>query len=164
MAEKDSRDTLKMLENIRVDTDPSQLSKIFGHRFILAWELLDKRMARKYVFNPSGREIWAVKGDGREYQILPHAGFCDCDDFYFNVIDDRAVVCKHIIAQRLAETLCDFVVIEVEDAMYSKLMEGWRSGTRGVESSPARAQMKTDKPMTNGSIDRKRAPGTEEDE
>ena len=55
MAEKDNRDTLKMLENIRVVTDPSHLSKIFGLRFNDAWELLNKRKVRKYVFHPRAR-------------------------------------------------------------------------------------------------------------
>lgn len=122
MGEKDYRDVLKALEPISATSDPAKLSKIYGSRFAKAWELLKARAVKKYVFNPSGRVIWIVVGKEREYIIYPAVSFCSCDDFFFAVMDGKALACQHLIAQKLAEELSDYEVIETEDRFFAWLI------------------------------------------
>ena len=58
----------------------TQLSEAFGSQFNKAWETVQEKRVKKYVFSPSGRIVWIVVGREREYQIMPAAGFCSCDD------------------------------------------------------------------------------------
>jgi predicted nucleic acid-binding Zn finger protein len=126
LSEKDYRDVLKALEPISITSDPAKLSKIYGSRFTKAWELLKEKRVKKYVFNPSGRVMWIVVGKEREYIIYPAVGYCDCDDFFFAVMDGKALACQHLIAQRLAEELSDYDLVEVEDRLFDSLMEDKR--------------------------------------
>jgi predicted nucleic acid-binding Zn finger protein len=126
LSEKDYRDVLRALEPISVTSDPAELSKIYGSRFAKAWELLKERAVKKYVFNPSGRVMWIVVGKEREYIIYPAVGYCQCDDFFFAVMDGKALACQHLIAQRLAEELSDYELVEAEDRLFNSLMEDKR--------------------------------------
>lgn len=126
MSEKDYRDVLKALESIRANADPTTPSKIYGSRFTRAWKLLKERRAKKYVFKPSGKIMWIVVGKEREYIIYPAVGFCSCDDFWYAVRDGKAEACQHLIAQRLAQALDDYEVIETQDRLFDSLMEEWR--------------------------------------
>lgn len=126
MSEKDYRDVLKALESISATSDPAKLAKIYCSRFVKAWELLKERRVKKYVFKPSGKTMWIVVGKEREYIIYPAVGYCSCDDFFFAVMDGKALACQHLIAQRLAEVLCDYETVEAEDQLFNSLMEEWR--------------------------------------
>ena len=107
----------------------SQLSKAFGSRFTKAWETLNEKRVKKYVFSPSGRIVWIVVGREREYQVMPAAGFCSCDDFYFRVMDREAHICYHLIAQKIANALGWYDKVEEEDRLYDCLMEEWKKVT-----------------------------------
>jgi predicted nucleic acid-binding Zn finger protein len=107
----------------------SQLSEALGSRFTKAWEAVQEERVKKYVFSPSGRIVWIVVGREREYQIMPAAGFCSCDDFYFRVMDKEANICYHLVAQRIADTLEQYDKIEEEDRLYDCLMEEWKKVT-----------------------------------
>jgi predicted nucleic acid-binding Zn finger protein len=107
----------------------AQLAEAFGSRFTKAWETLKEKRVKKYVFSPSGRIVWIVVGREREYQIMPEAGFCSCDDFYFRVMDREAQICYHLIAQKIADTLELYDKIEEEDRLYDCLMEEWKKVT-----------------------------------
>jgi predicted nucleic acid-binding Zn finger protein len=107
----------------------TQLSEAFGSRFTKAWETLKEKRVKKYVFSPSGRIVWIVVGREREYQIMPAAGFCSCDDFYFRVMDREAHICYHLIAQRIADALGWYDKIEEEDRLYDILLEEWKKVT-----------------------------------
>jgi predicted nucleic acid-binding Zn finger protein len=107
----------------------TQLSESFGSRFTKAWETIKEKRVKKYVFSPSGRIVWIVVGREREYQIMPAAGFCSCDDFYFRVMDREANICYHLIAQKLADALGLYDKIEEEDRLYDCLMEEWKKVT-----------------------------------
>jgi predicted nucleic acid-binding Zn finger protein len=106
-----------------------QLSDAFGSRFIKAWEAVQKDRVKKYIFSPSGRIVWVVVGREREYQIMPVAGFCSCDDFYFRVMDRETNICYHLIAQKLADTLNQYDKIDEEDRLYDCLMDEWKKVT-----------------------------------
>jgi predicted nucleic acid-binding Zn finger protein len=107
----------------------TQLSKALGARFTKAWEALKEERVKKYVFSPSGRVVWIVVGREREYQIMPAAGFCSCDDFYFRVMDREVHICYHLIAQKIADALGWFDKIEEDDESYDFLMEEWKKVT-----------------------------------
>jgi predicted nucleic acid-binding Zn finger protein len=107
----------------------TQLSEVFGSRFIKASETLKEKRVKKYVFSPSGRIVWIVVGREREYQVIPAAGFCSCDDFYFRVMDQEAHICYHLIAQKIADALRGYDEVEEEDRIFDCLMEEWKKVT-----------------------------------
>ncbi len=107
----------------------TQLSEAFGSQFNKAWETVQEKRVKKYIFSPSGRIVWIVVGREREYHIMPAAGFCSCDDFYFRVMDREANICYHLIAQKIAEALEEYDKIEEEDRLYDCLMEEWKKAT-----------------------------------
>jgi predicted nucleic acid-binding Zn finger protein len=107
----------------------TRLSEAFGSRFTKAWENLKEKRVKKYVFNPSGRVVWIVVGREREYQIIPEAGFCSCDDFYFRVMDRETHICYHLIAQKIVDASGGYDKIEEEDRLYDCLMEEWKKVT-----------------------------------
>ena len=105
------------------------LKRTFGSRFLNAWKAVNERRVKRYIFKPSGRIVWIVVGRRRDYLVMPAANFCSCDDFYFNVMDGKAHLCYHLIAQRIAESLGLFDTIEEEDSFYDILMREWREVT-----------------------------------
>lgn len=109
--------------------DLNQLSIAFGSRFTKAWEALQEKRVKKYVFKPSGRIVWIVVGRERDYLIMPAAEFCTCNDFYFRVMDGEVHLCYHLIAQKIASTLKRFDELEENDDLYNSLTEEWRKVT-----------------------------------
>ena len=108
------------------DAHKSVLTQTFGNRFKNAEKALKEMAVKKYVFEPSSRIVWIVVGKGKDYQVLPNANFCSCDDFYFHVINKTATLCYHIIAQKLSEALEKYELFTEADDMYEPLMEEWR--------------------------------------
>ena len=121
----DYRDVLEALEKVR-GLDFIQLASFFGDRGEKAWELLKENRVKLYVFWPSGRAMWIVVGREKEYIIYPAVGYCGCADFYFAVMQGRALVCHHLIAQRLAEKLGWYDPVVEEDGLYDSLMDEWK--------------------------------------
>jgi predicted nucleic acid-binding Zn finger protein len=107
----------------------SDLYEIFGQRFTRAFEALKENRVKKYVFKPSGKTVWIVVGRERDYLIMPQAEFCTCDDFYFRVLDREVHMCYHLIAQKLANNLDWYEVIEEHDDLYESLMKEWKKAT-----------------------------------
>lgn len=126
MTIKDKKTTLRSLDQITINADPSHLSRIFGFRFHSAWTLLEKGRIIKYVFRPSERVWWIVEGKRRDYLLLKNAAYCSCNDFYFGVVYGKALGCQHLILQRLGEVLGDYIVREMKDSSYSSMMDSWR--------------------------------------
>lgn len=106
------------------------LRNMFGERFDKALKLVNERRVKRYTFEPSGRVVWIIVGKEREYQILPKAKYCSCDDFYFRVIDGEAGLCYHLIAQCIAEALGSLEEVRDSDEFYEPLMDEWRSQAR----------------------------------
>ena len=127
---KELRAVDKICSEIRLskEIDSKLRAKLLSHfasRFENALNLIEKKRVKKYLFSPSGRVVWAVKGRKAEYQVIPDSNFCSCDDYYFRVIDRRRQLCYHIIAQRLAEALGSYVFEELPDSTYNKITERW---------------------------------------
>jgi predicted nucleic acid-binding Zn finger protein len=104
----------------------NRLRSILGERFDKAWRLVEEHRIKRYVFEPSGRVIWIVVGRDSEYLVLPTSGYCDCNDFYFRVIDGKAGLCYHLLSQRLAESLDVYDDVRESDEFYDELMAEWR--------------------------------------
>ena len=107
----------------------TQLSMAFGSRFAKAWEALKEKRVKKYIFKPSGRIVWIVVGRERDYLIMPDAEFCSCDDFYFRAMDKKIHLCYHLIAQKLAEALETYDLLEENDHLYKSLIKEWKKVT-----------------------------------
>jgi len=103
-----------------------RLRSTFGERFDRAWRMVSERRIKRYVFHPSGRIVWIAVGRDGEYQILPRSGYCDCEDFYFRIVNEGSGVCYHLIAQRLAEALNSYEQVNEEDEFFEPLMDEWR--------------------------------------
>ncbi len=112
------------------DEQKAKLSIAFGKRFENALQALKKWRVKRYMFKPSQRVVWIVVGRERDYQIIPGADFCTCDDFYFRVVDREVHLCYHLIAQKLAEALGEYDTIEEYDDLYETLMREWRQSIR----------------------------------
>ena len=104
----------------------SRLNELFGSRFDNALQIVEQNKVKLYVFDPSRRREWIVVGKSKDYQILPKAEFCACDDYYFRVIGGKAPLCYHLIAQKLAEASGKFDLIRESDDKYEILMRRWR--------------------------------------
>ncbi len=109
-----------------------RLRSALGERFDKAWQAVEQRRVKKYVFEPSGRTAWIVVGRESEYQVLPLSGYCDCSDFYFRVVDGEAGLCYHLTAQRLAEAMEAYDEVREDDEFYEQLMAEWRWLSRGL--------------------------------
>jgi len=104
-----------------------RLLKTFGERFTNGLDLASSQGVKKYEFKPSERVVWVVEGRTNEYQVIPDLPFCYCDDYYFRVMDRKRGLCYHIIAQRVAEALNQFQVIQGNDSQYSSITDRWRA-------------------------------------
>ncbi|MFW9942550.1 MAG: hypothetical protein ACFFFT_16040 [Candidatus Thorarchaeota archaeon] len=108
------------------------LKRIFTDRFTRALNIVEKKAVRKYLFKPSLREVWTVHGRTQSYQVMPSSNYCSCDDFFFRVMDDKKKMCYHIIAQRLADALNMFEVVELPDSSYARITRKWRSTKKSI--------------------------------
>jgi len=107
----------------------TRLKAVLGSRFLKAWEAVEDDRVKKYAFKPSGRVVWIVVGRKRDYLVMPAADFCSCDDFYYNVMERRAHLCYHLIAQKLADSLGRYDSIDEGDDFYDILMKEWKKAT-----------------------------------
>ncbi len=110
-------------------TDPqkAKLTEQFGERFKNALELVEKGKVRRFRFKPSGRTIWAVRGRKAVYQVIPDTNFCNCDDYYFRVMEGKKALCYHIIAQKISSALGRFEKSDLRDTHYGKITQQWRT-------------------------------------
>lgn len=107
-----------------------KLEDHFGERSHRALNLVKKGSVKRYLFEPSGRVIWEVKGRKATYQVMPNTNFCSCDDYYFRVMNSKKQLCYHIIAQRIASALGRFEGEEHHDRDYGKITRKWKKTAR----------------------------------
>jgi predicted nucleic acid-binding Zn finger protein len=125
-------DLEQVLRDLRISKEISRqnwqrLRNVFGDRFNKAWKLVTENRIKKYVFKPSGRILWIAIGQNAEYLIYSNAGYCSCNDFYFRVLDHEKAYCYHLLAQKIAESLNYYDLVEEEDEVYESLLEIWKN-------------------------------------
>ena len=125
-ATTEERILVEALETIRGERTLSEatrneLVKIFGTRFDHALNAVEEGKVRRLLFMPSRRVAWLISGRERDYFILPKAGFCSCEDFYFRVISHEEFLCYHLLAQRLSEALGRYATFEQPDDRYDEV-------------------------------------------
>ncbi len=98
----------------------------FGDRFKNALQLVDGGKVHRYRFRPSGRVIWTVKGRKAVYQVIPETNFCNCDDYYFRVMNGQKALCYHIIAQKISSALKKHETSDLRDTQYARITRQWR--------------------------------------
>jgi len=108
------------------------LEEQFGDRSKNALQLVDKRRVHRFTFKPSGRVIWTVTGRKGVYQVIPETNFCNCDDYYFRVMDGKRALCYHIIAQKIASALGKYETSTLRDSQYSRVTKRWRTRPEAV--------------------------------
>ncbi|MFW9913740.1 MAG: hypothetical protein ACFFEU_14780 [Candidatus Thorarchaeota archaeon] len=93
----------------------------YGKRFIRALRAVEEGRAIKYLFEPSRTTKWVVRGQRREYLVIPQV-FCTCRSFYHSVVIDREInMCYHLLAQRIAEIRDQYKLIQSTDAERRKM-------------------------------------------
>jgi predicted nucleic acid-binding Zn finger protein len=98
------------------------LWNVFRTRFGNALEAVEGDKVKKIVFKLSNRIVWCVSGKERNYLILPDAGYCSCEDFYFRVISHEEFICYHLLAQKLAQALGRYIIVEEKDERYEEVV------------------------------------------
>jgi predicted nucleic acid-binding Zn finger protein len=121
-------DILRGLRSSREISRPNwqRLRSTFSDRFDKAWRLVTENRIKKYVFKPSNRTLWIAIGQNAEYLIYSNAGYCSCSDFYFRVLDHEKAYCYHLLAQKIAEALNHYDLVEEEDEAYETLLGIWK--------------------------------------
>ncbi len=112
-----------LTEKKKIDEDFVQkLESLSPDMSLKALEIVNRGIV-KYIFNPSNRIVWVVRGNEKEYLIYPRL-FCSCKSFYKSVVSEkRNVVCKHIIAQLISEALQTYQTKEAKDEEFKALLK-----------------------------------------
>jgi len=91
-----------------------------------AEKLVSSMSVKKYVFEPSGREVWIVVGRAKEYFVIPKL-YCQCDDFYINVvIRQKKGWCYHLLAQAIATRRGSYESYRVLDGDFKRFNNEWK--------------------------------------
>lgn len=125
---------IRKLENLPEEA-LEELSNVFGERFRLALQAVEEGRVKKYFFKPSNRVLWIVVGRKRDYEVVPEAPFCSCQDFYFRVLEGEAPLCYHLLAQKIAEALGKYDVFHEDDELYERFMTEWREPEKGGKAA-----------------------------
>ncbi|MDW8084017.1 MAG: SWIM zinc finger family protein [Candidatus Caldarchaeum sp.] len=103
----------------------AKLEKEHPELFAEAYETVKQGRVKKYLFKPGERVRWVVVGRTRDYLVVPAAGFCTCEDFFFRVMSHEKPMCYHLLAVKIAELTEKYTVIEESVSWHDRLMEEW---------------------------------------
>jgi len=117
-------DCIKSIATQRLvsEDDENRLMRMFGAKLDHSMKAVEEGRVKRIIFNPSRRVVWQISGKGRDYVILSNAEYCSCEDFYFRVIGHEELLCYHLLAQKLAEALGRYSVVEESDQKYEDLV------------------------------------------
>ena len=95
----------------------------YGDLFFKALEYIqvDTHKVVKNIFQPSELIIWSVQGVEQTYVVYPEI-YCQCQSFQMDAIyrNRKFKMCKHLLAQKLAESLNLFEIIERKDSTFKE--------------------------------------------
>ncbi len=97
--------------------------KEYGGLFYKSLEFIQKDgpKVNKSTFLPSNLKIWSVEGAKKTYLVYPSI-YCQCQDFLLNSIyrQKKYQMCKHLFAQKLSESLNQFIELKFEDKEFKE--------------------------------------------
>ena len=106
----------------------NQFQAQFGELFFKALEYLqvEGKKVFKHKFTPSDLILWSVEGTDDSYFIFPDV-YCQCTAFQIDTIYRKRSfsMCKHLLAQKLAECHNQFELQEHSDAEWKE----WKKHT-----------------------------------
>lgn len=108
-----------------MNTELEKLERENPELFAEAYEAVKERRVKKYVFMPGERVRWVVVGKTRDYLVVPTAGFCTCEDFFYRVMNQEKPMCYHLLAVKIAELTEIYTIVEESHEWYEQLMKEW---------------------------------------
>ena len=103
-----------------------ELKELFPEKHEKTLEILNKGIIR-YSFIPSNRIIWAAVGSKNKLHLIFPSLYCDCIDFYKNVVINRkSILCKHLLAQLISFSLNNFEEVSLKDADFTKFINQFK--------------------------------------
>lgn len=99
-----------------------KFQQTYGDLFYRSLDLLQNNAVsiQKNIFTPSQLVVWTVKGRSNDYLVFPEI-FCQCKNFLIDNIYRKQTfgLCKHLLAQKLAESLNTYQINQLKDKDYS---------------------------------------------
>ena len=89
-----------------------------------AGRIADGGGVKMHAFEPSGRRVWTVVGEGEEHWVDPDRGYCSCPAFRFALLRGGAGSCYHLDAVRSADSRERPAVTMFSDDEYAGLVAG----------------------------------------
>ncbi|XP_076032632.1 zinc finger SWIM domain-containing protein 7-like [Oratosquilla oratoria] len=99
------------------------LHLVLGTPLTPALDLIDDNKVT-ILSSPSGRWIYQVKGSsGTPYICFPNSTYCQCPAYKFGVLKRQEyIMCKHVIAARLASALSTTKTTEISNEAISDVL------------------------------------------
>ena len=76
-----------------------------------------------HVFEPSGRRVWTVVGDGDEHWVDLDLGYCSCPAFHYGLLRGSAG-CYHLDAATAASSTRRHATVMLSDDEYVGFVTG----------------------------------------
>ncbi|MBI4258277.1 MAG: hypothetical protein HY619_04915 [Thaumarchaeota archaeon] len=91
-------------------------------RVVKALQLAESGCVKRYVFSPSGRELWTIVGSGGDLLVDDGLPYCSCRHFHFRVMGGMDVNCVHLMALQLARAKRLYHEFKLGDDEYRQLL------------------------------------------
>ena len=89
-----------------------------------ARRIADGGGVKMHAFEPSGRRVWTVVGEGDEHWVDPDLGYCSCAAFRFGRLRGGDGACYHLDAAVSAGSRERHDVVIFSDDEYAGLVAG----------------------------------------
>lgn len=100
------------------------LHALFGNVLSGALDLVDRGLVTGVRGDKSGRRLLCVKGSsGIRYTIFESSHYCCCPSYQFGVLGKGGLVCKHLLAARIAEACGRVETEEVKEEQIRMMVE-----------------------------------------
>eukprot|EP00041_Stephanoeca_diplocostata_P035138 m.1228486 g.1228486 ORF g.1228486 m.1228486 type:complete len:168 (-) comp24644_c1_seq3:1123-1626(-) len=116
--------SLRGLKEIPSETLLS-LAFVFGDNLVMsALDIVDRGLVLLYK-SPSAAPLVNVKGSkGQQYLVLPETSYCDCEVYKFKVAKGLEMMCKHVLAAKVATALSLCKEVQITDKAFQQLVVG----------------------------------------
>jgi len=101
------------------------LHALFGNNVLAgALDLVDRGLVTGVQGEKSGRRLLCVRGSsGIRYTIFESSHYCSCPSYQFGVLGRGGLVCKHLLAARIAEASGRVETVEVKEEQIRMMVE-----------------------------------------